>query len=252
MFNDDFDKFTALIDGAIETNPQWKPMSAMGKAIFFKSLEPYSFAQVEAATMAHLRDPKAGMFQPTPAHLIAHILGNAAHDGRPGAEEAWALALAARDESETIVWTSEMQQAWSIALPVLENGDDVGARMAFKEAYLRLVSDARTANRPAKWQTSLGWDMAKRESTIKKAASAGLLPAPAVAALLPAPAPAASEFSAEGLAKVKQLLANLKSPLERAQQQREEQARLDREATEAAKAKIALQTRTYGLDKDAA
>src|SRR5690606_674981 len=158
-----------------------------GIAMFFKAMGPYSLAQFEAALMAHVRDPKAGMFQPTPAHLIGHINGSEQGDGRPGADEAWAITLTSQDEAETVAWTQEMAEAFAICQPVLQNGDEVGARMAFKDAYNRLLAAARTANAPAKWSASLGWDQDKREAVLTKASSAGLLPAPTVAALLPPP-----------------------------------------------------------------
>ena len=36
-------------------------------------------------------------------------------DGRPGADEAWAIALGALDEADTVVWTDEMAEAFAIA-----------------------------------------------------------------------------------------------------------------------------------------
>ncbi len=47
------------------------------------------------------------------------------------------------DESTSVVWTDEMCQAWGVAAPLLEDGDKVGARMAFKESYARLIEEAR-------------------------------------------------------------------------------------------------------------
>lgn len=77
-------------------------------------------------------------------------------DGRPGVEEAWAMLPASEDQS--IVWTEEMAQAWGIASPLLECGDKIGARMAFKESYLRFVTQARDAGKSPKWTPSFGHD----------------------------------------------------------------------------------------------
>ena len=48
------------------------------------------------------------------------------HDGRPASDEAWATAVRAEDENETVVWTDETRRAMSVARPLLELGDKVG------------------------------------------------------------------------------------------------------------------------------
>jgi hypothetical protein len=50
--------------------------------------------------------------------------------GHPTANEAWALVLASRDETDTVVWTEQIAEAAGIARPIIDAGDDVGARMA--------------------------------------------------------------------------------------------------------------------------
>jgi hypothetical protein len=71
-----------------------------------------------------------------------------AADGRPGKDEAWAIAIATSDEFETVVLTDEIQLALAAAKPVLDAGDKIGARMAFISAYERLVSQAREEAKP--------------------------------------------------------------------------------------------------------
>jgi hypothetical protein len=88
-------------------------------------------------------------------------------DGRPGADEAWACIP--RDESGSVVWSEEMAQAFNVALPALQEGDQVSARMAFKEAYNRLVSDARSNAIPPVWSPSLGHDPKGREAALQDA-----------------------------------------------------------------------------------
>ena len=116
---------------------------------------------------------------------IAERLAEA--DSRPAADEAWMNALTAQDECATVVWTEEASEAFQIARPALEANDRIGARMAFKAAYDRLVAQAREARRPAKWITSLGWDAQQRRQVLERAARQGLLPAAQVSALLPPP-----------------------------------------------------------------
>lgn len=246
MFKHDFDSFATLIDGAISINPNWKPIPAAGKALFFRAMEAYSLEQVSAALTAHIRDPKAGMFQPTPAHLIAHINGANGGDQRPGADEAWAIAITSRDESETVIWTREMAEAFALCSPVLQMGDEVGARMAFKDAYMRLIAMSRANGVPAKWNASLGWDVAKREAAVQKAQTAGLLPAPTVQALLPNYAgPGVDEPCPEGLKRVKEELARLQDGWARANERRAAEVAAEREAQAAKKREIAEQVAAY-------
>jgi hypothetical protein len=92
-------------------------------------------------------------------------------DGRPGPDEAWALMP--RDETQTIVWTDEMASAWGVALPLLDVGDNVGARLAFREAYARAVTLARDAGRAPHWQVSYGTDPHGRLLALLEAADRG-------------------------------------------------------------------------------
>lgn len=128
-------------------------------------------------------------FAPHP-NAVRHIckkLISQSGEQRPGVEEAWAIALTSRDEAETVVWTPEIAEAFAICSPVLEIGDEVGARMAFKEAYARIVAKAERDAAPLQWSVSIGWDLRRREATLNKAASTGLLPALVIANLLPLP-----------------------------------------------------------------
>lgn len=90
-------------------------------------------------------------------------------DGRPNADEAWAIALASADEAETVVWTEEMAQAFGVAQPVLEARDKVGARVAFRDAYERLVREARTSAAPCRWTVSIGHDESRRAAALQSA-----------------------------------------------------------------------------------
>jgi hypothetical protein len=146
------------------------------------ALAPFDLAPVTAALAEHAAECR---FAPVPADLVARIL---ARDGRPGADEAWSIALCSADEADTVVWTAEIAAARAVALPVLAAGDEVGARKAFIEAYQRELTAARRALRPVQWQVSLGTDPSGRAGPIAAAERRGLLPHGTTARLLPASA----------------------------------------------------------------
>lgn len=176
MRESDLDTFGELLDAVcgLLSRGAYRP-NATNTALFFRALAKYDIADVRAALDAHVGDPTRGRFVPVPADLIAQIAGAAAADGRLGPEEAWATAIVAGDEAATVVWTDEMAQAWEIARTVFEAGDEVAARMAFREAYIRLVTQARAAREPLRWRASLGHDARQREAVIQAAVATGRL-----------------------------------------------------------------------------
>lgn len=113
---------------------------------------------------------------------IADVLSRI-DDGRPGAEEAWAMIP--KDESTSVVWTREMAEAFGVACPLIDSGDVIQARMAFIEVYKRKCQEARDNSEPVKWEPSLGHDKAGRESVLLEAAEKGRLTVQHVAGLLP-------------------------------------------------------------------
>lgn len=200
MREDDFDSFQSMLDAAsgLISRGKYTP-SAEGAAIFFEALRAYDLGQVSAAFTAHIKDSVRGRFAPTPADLIAQI-DAATSDGRPGAEEAWAMVP--KDEAQSVVWTNEMDEAHRICQPMLSRGDSIGARMAFKEAYERIVGQAKRQGQRPVWRPSLGSDLNGRKEVLARAVEQGLLtaesafdacpalPLPATARLaLPAPQP---------------------------------------------------------------
>lgn len=120
----------------------------------------------------------------TLAAIIERLQEN---DGRPNADEAWAAACCAADEGETVVWTTEAAEAFEAARQLIDFGDGVGARMSFRDAYTRIVREARENGTPVKWNASLGWDVDKRRKVLTRAVEQGRLPASFAAGLLPPP-----------------------------------------------------------------
>lgn len=118
-----------------------------------------------------------------PGQFCLESITSRIDDGRPGVEEAWAMLP--HDEYKTVVWTDEMVSAWAVALPLIEEGEAIAARMAFKEAYSKAVIQARENRAPVKWTASLGHDKNGRESVLIEAIEKGRLTAPQVKVLLP-------------------------------------------------------------------
>ncbi|MGV3741044.1 MAG: hypothetical protein ACO1NO_01900 [Burkholderiaceae bacterium] len=104
-------------------------------------------------------------------------------DGRPDADEAWAMMP--RTESSSVVWTDEMAQAWGVASPLLQAGDISAAHAAFTESYTKAVLRARIHRTPAHWTPSLGSDVAGRERVLLEAVKKKRLSAEHAERLLP-------------------------------------------------------------------
>ncbi|SEN31586.1 hypothetical protein SAMN05428959_1011143 [Duganella sp. CF517] len=212
MHANDYDDFAQLLDDVYDLigSGANKIIAGGAKSMFFAALAPYSLATVRAALGAHCVDKVRGRFTPKPADIIEQIEASVLNDGRPGAEEAWAIALRSQDEADTVVWTAECAEAYSLAKPVMALGDEVGARMAFKEAYVRLVAAARAARRQTTWTASIGWDGGRRDQALVRAVVAGLLPVPTIQPLLSGPASdePISNMAREQLAAIKKMIAD--------------------------------------------
>lgn len=189
MFERDYDEFAALLDDAYDLigSGANKIIGPGAKSMFFAAMAKYPMSAVRAALSAHCLDRTRGRFTPKPADLIEQIEMAIENDGRPGPEEAWAIALTSVDEADTVVWSQETAEAFGICRPVLDSSGAISARKSFLEAYARLVAASRAACQPAQWSVSLGWETAKQTAALAKAGTAGLLTAPTIAALLPAP-----------------------------------------------------------------
>ena len=106
-----------------------------------------------------------------------------ASDGRLTANEAWAIAVRSMDEADTVILNDEISEALGFARDIFNSGDEIGARMAFRDSYERITKQAREQGKPVKWWPSLGHDVARRESAVQQAVVSGLLPASRLDAL---------------------------------------------------------------------
>ena len=148
-----------------------KTASVETVCLWWNLLSCYDFADVEIAFSRYLKSAE-GRFSPKPASIIA-IINAMRPDGRPGVDEAWAMIP--RDECVSAVITEEMAEAYGIAKPLLDDGDQVAARMAFKDAYGRIVEKNKIAGIAPKWFPSLGSDPMMRETVLAEAVRLGRL-----------------------------------------------------------------------------
>lgn len=143
--------------------------------VFVDDLAAYPEPQVLAALRRCRREVKGVL---TVQDVVSRL-----DDGRPGPDEAWASIPT--DEAVTVVWSTEMAEALRVVQPLLDDGDKVGARFAFREAYTRIVAAARDAGKPVQWQFSIGHDVRGREAPLLAAVEQGRLSVQSVAEFLP-------------------------------------------------------------------
>ncbi|WP_243350853.1 hypothetical protein [Stenotrophomonas acidaminiphila] len=142
-------------------------ISGVAAAMMAEDLAGYPLPAVLAALTACRRETKGRL---TLAAVLERI-----DDGHLAPNEAWAAALPAWDENNTVVWTGEVAEAWKVCRPLLAAGDKVAARLAFVEAYGRALKAARAARLPARYVASLGRDVHARDAALRQAVADGLL-----------------------------------------------------------------------------
>ena len=138
--------------------------------MYLNGLERYEFEEVRSAINSHVCDSTVGQHFPKIADIVRQI-EKRNPNSLPRSAEAWALCYRMFDERETVVITGEMRDAWALAYPVLEAGDEVGAMTAFREAYDRLTAKYP----PPKWEVQRGTDPLQRIDAITRAVNEGKL-----------------------------------------------------------------------------
>jgi hypothetical protein len=112
---------------------------------------------------------------------IIERIEEAAADGWPGPNEAWA-AVGTTDEFRTIVCVQEALTARAeVSKPgadgerSLLKRDPVAARVSFIESYRRLIAQAKAEGRRPRWEVSEGFDKADRARAVRDAVVRGQL-----------------------------------------------------------------------------
>ncbi|KAB2923237.1 MAG: hypothetical protein F9K25_18595 [Candidatus Contendobacter sp.] len=169
-----------------------KALSPAAIGIYWNALQGYPLAKIQSAIERHVTDPTSGQFFPKPADIIRYLPAAQTDDGHPDPDEAWGLLVRLiRDERETGVLTDEMRAGWAACQPILDLGDEVGARRCFLAVvYARHVQEARQRGLTARWTATLGTDARLREMRLKEAVQARRIGLDRVRALLPGLTPA--------------------------------------------------------------
>jgi hypothetical protein len=175
MKQTEFKRFGDVLNGVMEVYGRDRSPTAI--ALWWKVLEKFELSDVEGALAQHVRTSR---FAPTPADVVTIICER---DGRPGAEEAWAMIP--RSEAESVIWTEEMAKAYGVCAPLLSAGDSVAARRAFIDSYKSEVDKARLHGTPVKVTPSWGWDENSKEAAVRAAIERGMLTHQRAVALLP-------------------------------------------------------------------
>lgn len=156
---------------AVTAELMGQTISPTAAAMMAKEVSQYKREFVFEALTALRRESK-GRF--TLAAVIEQI-ERIDSDGRPGADEAWAMIP--KDEYTSAVTSDEMMQALGVAQPLINDGDNIAARMAFKDAYVRIVENNKRNGIKPVWTPSLGHDKEGREAAMAEAVRLGRMTA---------------------------------------------------------------------------
>ncbi len=146
-------------------------ISPVALSVMAEDLQQYP-VEIVMEACSHLRRESKGRFS---VAAIIEKVEALEPNGRPGSDEAWAMIP--RDEFMSVVLSDEIQSALRIAQPLLNEGDQVAARMAFKQSYERIVAENKRAGIKPIWYPSLGWNKDGRDAALAEAVRLGRISA---------------------------------------------------------------------------
>lgn len=135
--------------------------------MWMRALSSFPAGSVVASAENYMRTNK---FKPQLADIVQGCMTQVPNAWL-SADEAWALMP--KSEMDSCMLTNETAQAMAAADPLLQSGDRVAARMAFKGAYERLVETAKVEGRQPVFFPSLGGDVPGRAAMLGAAVKAG-------------------------------------------------------------------------------
>lgn len=123
-------------------------ISEAGLKMMAGDLSQYDFNAVGLACAKCRRELK---YRLTLSDIIERLQ---ADDGRPTADEAWGMFP--QNSERTVLVTNEIMEAGQAAWALLQTGDKVAARLAFKPKYESITQNARERGLKPIWQLSIG------------------------------------------------------------------------------------------------
>jgi len=198
MLNSDKKEFVSIVTATLKTY-RIEPDADVLR-LWWGVLQRFTIEQVRAGFSSYVGSKEAKFI--VPANIVEAI-ELSEPDGRIGAEEAWAIYP--HDEATSAVITDEMAEAMQVSQELLNEGDNVGARMAFKEAYNRITAANKFNGIAPRWFASLGHDKTGRDVAIKQAVEKGRISQDYATSLLPSPIP---NNIVNAITEVKYLTAN--------------------------------------------
>jgi hypothetical protein len=142
-------------------------LSPNAAAMMVNDLSQYNPALIVDALSALRKDSKARFS----IGAIIDKIESITPGGRPSPEEAWAMVP--KDEKSSAVMTNEMSQALGVAQSLIDYGDMVAARMAFRESYTNIVNFNKQHSIKAEWFPSLGFEKSGRTPVLAEAVRLG-------------------------------------------------------------------------------
>lgn len=144
-------------------------LSPNAAAMMVNDLSEYNPQLIIEALTALRKDAKARFS----IGAIIENIESLTQGGRPSAEEAWAMVP--KDEDTSAVMNNEMAQALHRVQPLIDDGDMVAARMAFKESYTNIVNFNKAHGVKCEWFPSLGFNKDNRVQVLAEAIRLGRL-----------------------------------------------------------------------------
>jgi len=231
MQADERKKFGAAMISARNAIGQGDAFSESDLDLMFMALNDLTMDQVQLALVDHMNS-KNGKWRPGVSY-IRDMVQQRAGGKWITADEAWAripkpagvgklTRFNARGDEVTrrdyrgCEWPAALlnqvtTEALAVAGPLLEQGDENAARMAFRAAYNRLVEQETAAGRAPKYRVS-GGTHEEQQVLLASAAEQGLLPAPKQVLLLTDDAPNAAQYAKFKLAMSQLKLKSLPPP----------------------------------------
>lgn len=142
-------------------------LSPNAAAMMVNDLSEYNPSLIVEALSALRKDAKARFSIGAIIEKIESLTPN----GRPSPEEAWAMVP--KDENTSVVMTNEMLRALGVVQQLIDDGDMVAARMAFKESYSSIVSFNKLHGIKCEWIPSLGFNKEGRIPVLAEALRLG-------------------------------------------------------------------------------